>query len=167
VLRVPHVLLVRAGGGFGAVDEVVPRVELPRKGADEDREEQHGERGDRQRDVLECAPQSDRPAGVRHVVDQHPEERAECDVEGEDVAEEVRVVELPRGGDPADDEHQGRDSDRDPCRAHCPVGRRAERRGRVRQPVRVGQGRGVVGCRGRGAHVPHLPGLCANWRTRT
>ena len=55
---------------------------------------------------------TDQP-GVRDVVDQHPEQRTQGDVEREDVAEQIRVVELLRVGDRADDERHARDAGND------------------------------------------------------
>ena len=124
------------------MDEAVPGVQVAREDADEHRDEQYRERDDRPVDVLVNTAQADRPAGVRDMVDQHPEQRAEGDVEGEDIAKQVRVEELLRVDERADDEHQARYAD-DQQPVAEPTGRRCspERRDAVRQPVRVGERR--------------------------
>ena len=67
-------------------------VQLAGEDADEHRDEQHRERNDGAVDVLDTrgAGPTDQPASD-DMMDQHPEQRAERDIEGEDVAEEIRV----------------------------------------------------------------------------
>ena len=153
MLHVPQVLQVFLGR-LWAVDEAVPQMQVAGERANQHGKEQHRQRQDRPAHVLEYPTQTDRPPGVRDVVDHRPEQRAERDVEGEHVAEQVRVEELLRAGERPDDEHDaGREQHREQD-ARAGRGRLGQRGDAVRQPVRVGERRGaaVGAVDARGAH---------------